>query len=592
MQDQRNLILAIGAAVAILLVYQFFVLGPAAERQEAARAQQQAPAEEVVASPVEPVSAAQSIQQAREAVERVEIETEHVRGSLSLAGARFDDLFLKDHYDTVDAKEDREVSEQVELLVPRGAQGAFYAMLGWATIEGGPQDLPGLDTPWRLVSGDRLTETSPVVLAYEAGGLTFQRTIAVDGEYMFSVTDRVTNNAGGPVILSPYGQVRRHGLPPDFAPFYILFEGAIGSVGGSLKEKKYQKLADGTTVTGEGVAGWAGITDKYWLTAVIPPQDAEFDLRLDSVRPNQTDIFRSSYQIESFSLAPGASREITQRVFAGAKEYDLLTSYTEQGIDRFVWGIDWGNFWFLTRPFFWSIDKIHGVVGNFGVAILIFVVFVKLIFFPIANRAYASMAKMKQLQPKLKELQERYKDDRQQLSQEMMGLYRREKVSPVSGCLPILLQIPIFYAVYKTLFVTIEMRHAPFFGWIRDLSAPDPTMIGNLFGLLPYDPSVVPLIGPVILGIGVWPIIMGLTMAAVQALNPPPPDPMQARIFALMPIIFTFVLAQFAAGLVIYWAWNNFLSMLQQYVIMRQNGVETQFDKLMARLRDRGASSE
>ena len=261
-------------------------------------------------------------------------------------------------------------------------------------------------------------------------------------------------------------------------------------------------------------------------------------------------------------------------------------------MDRFVWAIDWGNFWFLTRPFFWSIDNIYDLVGNFGVAILIFVVLIKLIMLFPANKAYASMARMKALQPKMKELQERYKDDRQKLSQEMMAMYRREKVNPAGGCLPMLIQIPIFYALYKTIFVTIEMRHAPFFGWIRDLSAPDPTQIGNLFGLLPYDASAIPLIGGPILSIGIWPIIMGLTMWGVQSLNPPPGDKMQARIFAMMPIIFTFILARFAAGLVIYWAWNNLLTLIQQYFIMRRHGVETQADKLLARLRGRKAENE
>jgi len=597
MDDQKNLLIAIGLSVLILVVYQVFVLGPQTERQRAAEEAQRAAAGEaapVVSQEDAPAAAADApatIEAARAASPRVPIDTPRLRGSLSLAGARIDDLFLKNHYNTVDAKEARDASEQVELLVPRGAEHAFYAMHGWATIPGGPPDLPGLDTPWRLKSGDRLTPDTPVTLEYETAGLVFERTISVDDYYMFTVEERVTNQSGGAVVLSSYGQVRRHDFPPDFQPFYILFEGGIGAVGGETREKKYKKLADGAEVTGEGTGGWAGITDKYWLAAVIPPQDAAFDLELDAIQPAGADIFVSRYRLEPFSLADGETRELTSRVFAGAKEYDILNDYQDAGVDRFVWAIDWGNFWFMTRPFFWSLDQIFDVVGNFGVAILIFVVFIKLALFYPANKAYASMARMKQLQPKMKELQERYKEDRQKLSQEMMALYRREKVNPAAGCLPILIQIPIFYALYKTIFVTIEMRHAPFFGWIRDLSAPDPTQIGNLFGLLPYDPSAIPLLGYV-LGIGIWPIIMGLTMWGVQSLNPPPADQMQARIFALMPIIFTFILAPFAAGLVIYWAWNNFLSLIQQYIIMRRNGVETQLDKLIARLRGRAAESE
>lgn len=595
MGENKNLLIAVGLAVAILFLYQIFVLGPAAERQQI---QQQAEAERrggseaamQVESPSQP--AGMSVEEALAASDRIPIETPHVRGSMSLSGARFDDLYLKDHYISVDAKEEQDPQGQVELLVPRGAEHAFYAHLGWATIEGGPEGLPGLETPWELVEGDRLTPDSPVVLEYSTGGLDFQRTISVDDDYMFTVTDRVTNNSGAAAVLSPYGRVRRHGLPENFKPFYILFEGGIGAVGDELKEKKYQKLADGQTVGGSGVGGWAGITDKYWLTAVVPPQDAQFELEVDAVSPTGTDIFESSYQVEAFSLAPGESRDVTSQVFAGAKEYDVLSAYQEAGIERFVWGIDWGNFWFLTRPFFWALDNIFDVVGNFGIAILIFVVIIKLIFFPIANKAYTSMAKMKALQPKMKELQERYKEDRQKLSQEMMALYKREKVNPASGCLPMLLQIPVFFALYKTIFVTIEMRHAPFFGWIRDLSAPDPTMIGNLFGLIPWDPTVVPLIGSAILAIGVLPIIMGLTMWGVQSLNPPPADPMQQKIFGLMPLVFTFILAPFAAGLVLYWAWNNFLSMLQQYLIMRRNGVDTQLDKLIGKLRGKPKESE
>ncbi|MBA4801647.1 MAG: membrane protein insertase YidC [Euryhalocaulis sp.] len=597
MNDQKNLIVAVGLAVVILVIYQIFVLGPQSDQRRAAleaersAASESAPtvsADEIPSGP----AAMRSVEEVRADSERVAIDTPSLRGSLSLSGARIDDLYLKNHYNTVDAKEEQDASEQVELLVPRGADHAFYTYLGWATVEGGPQGLPGLDTPWRLVEGETLTPQTPVTLEYESGGLSFQRVISVDENYMFTVQQRVTNNSGSAVVLSPYGQVRRHGLPANFAPFYILFEGGIGSVGGELKEKKYQKLADGTTVAGKGQNGWVGITDKYWLAAVIPPQGETFDLELDAISPAGSDIFESSYRIQAFSLAPGQSRDVTSRIFTGAKEYDILNEYQGQGVDRFVWAIDWGNFWFLTRPFFWSIDNIYDLVGNFGVAILIFVVLIKLIMLFPANKAYASMARMKALQPKMKELQERYKDDRQKLSQEMMAMYRREKVNPAGGCLPMLIQIPIFYALYKTIFVTIEMRHAPFFGWIRDLSAPDPTQIGNLFGLLPYDASAIPLIGGPILSIGIWPIIMGLTMWGVQSLNPPPGDKMQARIFAMMPIIFTFILARFAAGLVIYWAWNNLLTLIQQYFIMRRHGVETQADKLLARLRGRKAENE
>ena len=591
MNDQRNLLIAIAAAVSILILYQVFVTGPAMQREAAVREAQiaqEAAAPVVAAEPV-----VRSAEQVRAETQRIGIDNARIRGSLSLTGGRIDDIFLKDYYSNIDAKEAEDASQQVELLRPRGADGAFYAAIGWATVEGGPSDLPGLDTPWRLVEGQNLAPGTPVTLEYQTAGLTFRRQVSVDDRYMFTMTDTVTNASGAPVVLSAYGQVRRHGLPDGFQPNAIIHEGGVGVAGDQLQLRKYRKLAEGETRDDSGIGGWAGLTDRYWLAAVIPDQAATVDVRQRALRPGGVDIYESSFTAAPVTLEPGAQITSSARIFAGAKEYDVLKEYQDAGISRFSDAIDWGNFWFLTHPYFWLLEHIDSVVGNFGVAILIMVVFVKLLLFPIANRAYASMAKMKKVQPRMKELQEKYKEDRERLQKEMMALYREEKVNPVSGCLPILLQIPIFFALYKTIFVTIEMRHEPFFGWVRDLSAPDPTRIGNLFGLLPWDPSIVlnlPVLGGVIfavIGIGVWPIIMGFTMWLLQALNPPPPDPMQARIIGLMPIFFTFILGSFAVGLVIYWAWNNVLSIAQQYVIMRRNGIDTQFDKLIARMRGR-----
>ncbi len=595
MDDQRNLLIAIAIAVGVLVFYQAFVTGPAMRRDAAQREAEMAQQAEIqAAAPAEPVI--RSAEEVRTETQRVALDNDHLRGSLSLTGARIDDLYLKDHYVTVDAKEAQDTAGQVELLRPRGSDGAFYATIGWATVEGGPEGLPGMDTPWTLTSGENLTPETPVVMEYETGGLTFQRTISIDDYYMFTVSDTVSNESGAPVILSSYGQVRRHGLPADFKPFYIIHEGGIGVAGGELQLRKYRKLADGESREHSGIGGWAGITDKYWLAAAIPDQSEDIDLRLRALNPSGVEgneIYESTYRAAPVTLAPGAQLSSSARIFAGAKEYDVLQDYqNDLGIERFIWAIDWGNFWFLTRPFFWSLEHIDSFVGNFGFAILILVVFVKLLFFPIASKAYASMAKMKLVQPKMKALQEKHKEDKEKLQKEMMALYSKEGVNPVSGCLPILLQIPVFFALYKTVFVTIEMRHEPFIGWIRDLSAPDPTMVGNLFGLLPYDPSVVPLIGASILAIGVWPIIMGFTMWALQSLNPPQADPMQQRILMLMPVFFTFILGSFAVGLVIYWAWNNLLSMAQQYVIMRRNGVETQIDTLIARLRGKPRETE
>lgn len=597
MNDQRNLMIAIAFAVGILVLYQAFITGPQMQREAAAREAQLAQqAAEALVPAVEPTI--RSAEDVRAETARVAVDNAHVRGSLALTGARIDDIFLKDHFVSIEAKEAGNPAGQVELLRPRGAQGAFYALTGWTTVEGGPvapADLPGLDTPWTLVEGGNLTPETPVTLEYQTGGLTFRRTISVDDFYMFTVAETVTNETGAPVVLSQYGQVRRHGLPEGFQPNAMVHEGGVGVAGGRLLLRKYRKLAEGETRdhTGEEPGGWAGITDKYWLAAAIPDQAATVTVRERALTPGETTIFESSFQTAAVTLAPGETLQASSRIFAGAKEYDVLVDYEDDlGIDRFTDAIDWGNFWFLTRPYFWTLEQIDSAVGNFGVAILIMVVLVKLLLFPIANRAYASMAKMKKLQPRMKEMQEKYKDDRERLQKEMIELYKTEKFNPVGGCLPVFLQIPVFFALYKTIFVTIEMRHEAFVGWVRDLSAPDPTMIGNLFGLLPWDPSVVPLIGPMILAIGVWPILMGVTMWALQSLNPPPPDPMQARIIGLMPIFFTFILGSFAVGLVIYWAWNNVLSIAQQYVIMRRNGVETQVDKLIARLRGRPPETE
>jgi YidC/Oxa1 family membrane protein insertase len=605
MENQRNLMIAIALAVGIMLVFQLFVTGPEAERRAAAReeaAVRQAEAATIVSA--EPVM--RSVEDLRAETGRIDIDNARLRGSLSLSGARIDDIFLKDHFVSVEAKESGAPGGQVELLRPRGADGAFYAALGWGDASGGaggdaPADLPGLDTLWTQVEGTNLTPDTPVVLEYETGGLTFQRRISVDDGYMFTVEQTVSNDGAAPVTLAAYGQVRRHGLPEGFQANMMVHEGGVGVAGGRLGLRKYRKLEEGETreLVGEEPGGWAAITDKYWLAAVIPDQGSTVTVRERALTPGDTTIFESSFQAQPVTVAPGQSVSATARIFAGAKEYDVLQNYQDDlGIDRFSDAIDWGNFWFLTHPYFWALEHIDSLVGNFGVAILIMVVFVKILLFPIANRAYASMAKMKKLQPRMKELQEKHKEDRERLQKEMMELYRTEKFNPVGGCLPVFLQIPVFFALYKTIFVTIEMRHEPFFGWVKDLSAPDPAMVGNLFGLIPWDPAAVtaiPLLGGfifAIISIGVWPIVMGFTMWLLQSLNPPPPDPMQARIIGLMPIFFTFILGAFAVGLVIYWAWNNTLSIVQQYVIMRRHGVETQFDKLIARLRGRPPETE
>ncbi|MEE2565834.1 membrane protein insertase YidC [Hyphobacterium marinum] len=590
MGDNKNMIIAIAIAIGVMFIYQFLVLEPAARRQRAELEAQQAEiaATGGVDTTVSEVAVDRDTALASET--RIEIDAPSVAGSFSLTGTRFDDLRLLRHRTTI------EDDSPVVLLNPRGSEHAYFADDGWAAGANGPRDVPGATTTWTLAEGNRLTPDTPVVLEYAGSdGLTFRRRIEIDENYMFTVTDTVTNTGSAAATLSRYGRVRQLGEPPDLSNFFILHEGPIAMVGGSLTDRKYDNVDADDPVERDGVGGWVGITGKYWMTAVIPDQSVEFEATIQRIERQGDDVFQTSYQTQPLELAPGETTTSQSRVFAGAKRADVLQAYEEDlGIQRFDMAIDWGMFWFLTRPYFWLLHTLAGVFGGaygFGFAILAVTVLVKLLFFPIANRAYVSMAKMKNLQPKMTEIRERHADDKQKQQQEIIALYQREKVNPLAGCLPILLQIPVFYALYKTIFVTLELRHQPFPGWIQDLSAPDPTNMWNLFGALPFDPSGWPVLGG-FLAIGAWPLIMGVTMWAQQALNPPPPDKMQARIFAFMPIMFTIILAPFAAGLVIYWAWNNFLSVLQQYIIMRRQGVETQFDKLVKRLTGGAKESE
>ncbi len=588
-EDQRNFFIAAGLIIVIFLMYDVFVVRPGQEAREAERQAAIEAAGELADPdlPVAPNEPAAPVFESRDAaldnVTRVEIDGPSVIGSISLTGARFDDIRLVRHTTTVDDE------TPVALLNPIGTEHVFYARDGWQSATPGFNDLPGGSTEWTLVSGSTLTPDSPVVLAYDSpSGLRFERTISVDENYLFTLEDTVTNNAGSEVELSRYGLVRQEGMPEELVNNIAVFEGAIAVVNGSTEQIKFSKLEDGEEMEESGsTGGWVGITQRYWMAAAIPDQDRSFTARFRTIDRAGTPAFEASFVEQAQALAPGASLTSTTRIFAGAKELDVLQAVqNDLGVDKFDYAINWGWLWFLARPFVWLLHVLEGVTGHFGLAILALTLIIKILMFPLANRAYASMAKMKAVQPKMAEIKERYAADQQKQQQALMELYRKEKINPLAGCLPILPQIPIFFALYQTLFNAIEMRHAPFFGWIRDLSAPDPTNIWNLFGLIPYDPSGLWLIGG-ILGIGAWPIIMGLTMAAQQALNPPPPDPMQARIFAFLPVVFTFVLAPFAAGLVIYWAWNNFLSVLQQYVIMRRHGNETQFDKLVAHLRSK-----
>ena len=586
MNDQKNLILAIGLSLAILLGWQFFYEMPRIEKErarlaelnkDAAPAAGQAPAMPGGSgSQVSAPSASGVTPQAPEAVRaqkaakrqqilaqvpRIKIETPRISGSLSLLGGRLDDITLHGYRETVDPD-----SAEIKLLRPVEGEQSYYAQFGWVAGGGGDIPLPGNDTLWK--GGGTLAPGKPVLLSWDnRQGLTFERQYAIDESYLVTVTQRVINNTSSAVPLHPFGFLSRGGTP-DTIDIYILHEGPLGVFDGTLKELDYEDMQDSGKVEQKALGGWVGITDKYWLTALVPDQKDETNYRFLHTITENEDRYQVDYLGSARSVSPGRTLEIISRLFVGAKEVKELDRYAEaHGIENFDLAIDFGWFYFLTKPFFYILSYLFGVLGNFGLAILGLTVLVKLLFFPLANKSYRSMAKMRELTPKMQEMRELYGDDRQRLNQEMMELYKREKVNPASGCLPIVVQIPVFFALYKVLFVNIEMRHAPFYGWIHDLSEKDPTSMFNLFGLIPWDP-------PQMLMIGVWPLLMGLTMFAQQRLNPQPADPVQAKIFMFLPIFFTFLLSQFAAGLVIYWTWNNLLSICQQWVIMKRMGVK------------------
>ncbi|WP_068311848.1 membrane protein insertase YidC [Polycladidibacter hongkongensis] len=585
MNDNRNMILAVVLSGLVLLGWQFFVGQPQLEAQLANQQQAQS---NVPAAPSQPDGAQStsagavsapgtasndkvlSRDAALDLSARVAIETPRVNGSINLVGARLDDLHLKDYRQTLAAD-----SDTVILLSPKQSPEPYYADLGWVAGAGAGIKVPAEDSIWSLAQGDKLTPTSPVTLAWDNGeGLTFKRTITVDENYMFSVTQAVENTSGKDVTLYPYGLVVRKG-EPQTSGYFVLHEGMIGVLGeDGLQEVDYSTLIEeGSKKYAKASEGWLGITDKYWATALVPAAGAEYEGRF-LYSPASTN-FQADYLGSATKIAAGSTAEVSSKLFAGAKESNLIDAYeAADNIKNFELMIDWGWFYFLTKPMFWLIDLLYSIVGNFGIAILLVTVLVKAVFFPLANKSYVSMSKMKLVQPKMQDIREKYKDDRAKQQQAMMELYKTEKINPMAGCLPMLIQIPVFFSLYKVLFVTIEMRHAPFFGWIQDLSAPDPTNLFTLFGMIPWDP-------PALLMLGIWPLIMGVTMFLQMKMNPAPAEPAQQMIFNWMPVMFTFMLASFPAGLVIYWAWNNSLSIAQQSIIMKRQGVKLElFDNL------------
>ncbi|WP_192925471.1 membrane protein insertase YidC [Sinorhizobium medicae] len=584
MENNRNYFVAIALSVLILIAWQFFYVSPKMEKDRiAAEKAQQAPSQPGTqqaapgqAAPGQALpggaipSAAESRDQAIGKSARAAIDTPALSGSINLTGARFDDLKLKGYRETVDPK-----SPVITLFSPAETADGYFTEIGYIGSDA-TGSVPGPQTVWMLSGGDKLTPSTPVTLSYTNDkGITFTRTISVDDRYMFEVVDSIKNDAAAAVSLSSYGRVTRFNKPST-PSIYVLHEGFVGVAGEhGLQEVGYSDVEDEEPVEpGKSTGGWLGITDKYWAATIVPPQDTPFDIRFSHFADGRP-RYQSDYKSDAVTVAPGQSAEVKNLIFAGAKEVPVVDNYElTYSIPNFDKLIDWGWFYFITKPMFKMMDFFFRLFGNFGIAILITTIVVKLIFFPLANKQYASMANMKKVQPKMEELKKKFGDDRMGLQQAMMQLYKEEKINPLAGCWPILIQIPVFFALYKVIYVTIEMRHAPFFGWIQDLSAPDPTTIINLFGLLPFE-------GPAFLHLGIWPIVMGVTMFLQMRMNPTPPDPTQAMLFTWMPVVFTFMLASFPAGLVIYWAWNNTLSILQQGIIMKRQGVKVElFDNL------------
>ena len=593
MQNNRNFYITIALSILILTLWQVFYMNPKIESQREVQrvelerlekekvAQGLAPAAGTATTPLStaPISDAATPANdslTREAAlaqsRRVTIDTPALGGSINLTGARFDDIVLKKFREEVAPS-----SPLIKLLSPAALRTGYFAEFGYSGNEL-TGTVPSRDTVWAVEGNASLTPATPVTLTYTNDkGLTFKRTISVDAEYMFTVSDTVTNAGTAPVSLSAYGRVTRFEKPLGVA-VYVLHEGLIGVAGeAGLQEINYASIEEDKEIKpAKASDGWLGITDKYWATALIPSAKQPFQARFSYFDDGRA-RYQSDFLSDPVTVAPGASETIESLFFAGAKEVGKIDAYEEdRKIRQFDLMIDWGWFYFITKPMFYMMDWLFRLLGNFGLAILATTVVVKVIFFPLANKSYVSMAHMKTAQPKMMEIKEKYADDKQKQQQAMMELYKTEKINPVAGCWPVLLQIPVFFALYKVIYVTIEMRHAPFYGWIHDLAAPDPTSLFNLFGLLPFTV-------PAILLVGVWPLLMGITMFLQMRMNPTPPDPTQAMIFTWMPVMFTFMMATFPAGLIIYWAWNNFLSILQQGYIMKRNGAKIElWDNLVA----------
>jgi len=561
--DNKNVFIAIALSMSVLLFWAAFFESPKPSNNNNTTQQQKKTNENVITPSINESLKIDSISRkdSIKSSERIKIENDSIIGSMSLEGGLIDDVSFKKH------KQNLENNLNVEFLNPAQTENGFYVETGWTSI-GNKIKVPSKQSIWKVNGNKILGNNEPIVLEWNNGdGIIFKKKIELDNKYLFKITQQVQNNTNEVIDLYPYAQITRNKIPDDIQNFYISHEGFIGVFDEELKEDDYDDIEENKIVR-EANEGWFGITDKYWMAAVVPKKGENF--KSTFLKEKKGGSFKANYILNNpTTIAPSSNNSNEVRLFVAAKEVQTIDSYAaNQNINKLDLVIDWGWFYFFTKPLFFIIDYLFKYSGNFGIAIVIITIGIRLIFFPLANYSFRSMAKMKAVQPEMKRLKELHKEDKVKLQQEMMALYRKEKINPASGCLPVLIQIPFFFAIYKMLFISLEMRHQPFFGWIKDLSAQDPTSLFNFFGLIPWDP-------PSFLIIGIWPILMGASMWVQQKLNPPPPDPVQAKIFAFFPIFLTVILASFPSGLVVYWTVNNILTIAQQWVIMKKTKVKT-----------------
>ena len=553
MGDQKNLLLAILASLVVLLGFQ--LLFPTKDVPKIDNAQEIndsfAPEPELIAEL--PKDRNEIINESA----RINIENQFINGSVNLTGARIDDIILKKYL--TDLSPD---SDNVKLLSPKGSENSYFAEYGWVTDNNSKIELPNANTIWKSNRSTR-SPSQPAVLTWDNGnGIIFKKTISLDEEYMFNIEQTIINNTSEEIKIYPYGLINRTGLP-KLSGLFILHEGPIGVMNDRVKEIDYDDLEDNNKISEKSKTGWIGITDKYWLAALIPNQSSSFEGHFQSFSRGATIKFQTSYLGPQIAIPSNNQKSYSSQFYIGAKEVPILDKHEENGIPMFDRAIDFGWFYIITKPLAYLLHFFSTFLGNVGLAIIALTICIRIILFPLANKSFKSMNKMKVLQPQMMEIRKRYGNDKVQMQKEVMALYKKEKANPLAGCLPILLQIPVFFALYKVLTVTLEMRQAPFYGWINDLSVPDPYSIFNMFGLIPIDL-------PSFLIIGMWPLLMGATMFLQQKLNPAPPDPIQAKVMGMLPFIFIFLFAQFAAGLVLYWTCNNILSIAQQWIIMKK----------------------